>query len=172
MATAITGDPLIDARNIPNGALGYIYFYFSDGSKQNGMYVTKSEFKDKKNKTAVGALGTAAKLHKATGVEGTFSIEGYDITNIWTELQQQFRSEGKDEYFNVTVIEWDPTTELGKKITNYYDCNVDEATLSSQDVDDAIKKTSFAGTYDSFEVISSYNVIDGLMMAEAAAQAA
>ena len=170
MATAITGDPLIDARNVPNGALGYIYFYFSDGNKQNGMYVTKTEFKDKKNKTAIGALGTGARLHKTTSTEGTFSIEGYDITNVWVELEAKFRHEGIDEYFNITVIEWDPTTALGKKITNYYNCNVDEVTLSSQDVDDAIKKTSFGGTFEDYEVIESYTVIDGLM-AEAAAAA-
>lgn len=172
MATAITGDPLMDVKNIPNGALGYIYFYFSNGAKQRGMYVTKDEFKDKKNKTTAGLLGTAAKGNKATGVEGTFSIEGYDITNIWVELQAEFRHNGMDEYFNCTVIEWDPTTALGKKITNYYNCNVDEVTISSQDVDDAVKKTSFAGTYDDYEVIQSYNVIDGLMMAEEAALAA
>lgn len=172
MATAITGDPLMDVKNVPNGALGYIYFYFSNGDKQNGMYVTKDEFKDKKSKTALGALGTGAKLHKTTGTEGTFSIEGYDITNVWVELQAKFRHEGIDEYFNITVIEWDPTTALGKKITNYYNCNVDEVTISSQDVDDAVKKTSFAGTYDDYEVIQSYNVIDGLMMAQEAALAA
>lgn len=166
MATAITGDPLMDVRNVPNGALGYIYFYFTDGSKQNGMYVTTCEFKDEKSKTALGALGTAAKLHKTTGTEGTFSIEGYDITDIWVQLQQNLRHDGVDEYFNCTVIEWDPTTALGKKITNYYNCNVDEVLVSSLDVDDAVKTTSFAGTYDDYELIQAYDVIDGLMMAE------
>lgn len=165
MATAITGDPLMDVKNVPNGALGYIYFYFSDGTKQNGMYITKSTWNDEKSKTSIGALGTAAKLHKTTGTDGTFDCEGYDITDIFVILQQKLRHEGVDEYFNTTVIEWDPTTALGKKITNYYNCNVDSVQISSLDVDDAVKTTSFSGTYDDFEVIESYTVIDGLNIA-------
>lgn len=162
MIETVTQDPMMDIRNIPNNALGYIYFYFPDDPSHHGMYVTKAEFSDKRNKTKIGVLGTTTKFDKTTSVEGSFSIEGYDVDPIWMELEEKFVNTGEDTYFNCTVVEVDPTTNIGRRIVNYYNCNIDELPLSTLDIDDSTKTTSFAGTFSSFQIYENYDVVSGI----------
>ena len=136
-----------------------------EGQRYNFMSAINVEVKFEKTKTEIPILGRPNKGHKSTGSTITGSGEFHMNTSIWRELAQKFQNTGEDIYFEMTIINEDPTaSDVGRQVIHLYGCNFDSVILAKFDADSEDTLTeSLDFTAESFELGTSFNLMAGMM---------
>ena len=146
----------------------YITFYHNNpnGDRYNFMSAINVEVTFEKNKTEVPILGRMNKGHKSTSSSITGSAEFHLNTAIWRELAEVFQNTGEDFYFDMEIINEDPTSGLGRQGIILHDCNWDSVTLAAFDADsDDVLTESIDFTAESFSFINGqkFAMMDGVL---------
>lgn len=104
-----------------------------------------------KNKTEFKSLGQRGTQHKAIGWSGTGTLVIHYATSFWAKMMIQYAKTGEDIYFNLQIINSDPSNKakIGSQKITLSDVNMDEAEIAKLDVDadflDQSMNFSFSG---------------------------
>jgi hypothetical protein len=156
------------ARNSVSAKMAECYIYIPNekGKKQryNFMSAINVEVTFEKEKTEVPILGRMNKGHKSVGSSITGSAEFHMNTSIWRELAYRFQDTGEDVYFDMMIVNDDPTaTDVGRQVIWLYDCNFDSILLAAFDADSDDSLTeSMDFTAERFEIESSFDEAGGV----------
>lgn len=74
----------------------------------------------------------------------------------------EFKSTGKDTYFDLQVTNEDPTSEAGRQVTILKDCNIDSAIIASFDADGEWLEQDVDFTFEDVEQPTQFKMLDGM----------
>lgn len=132
-------------------------FITIDGRNEELFYSKKLESKIEKEKSEGKTLGKRGTQSKAKGYKGTGTLTIYYVTSLFIELMIKYMKEGKDTYFDLTVINEDPTSSIGKQTVVLKNCNFDEVSIASFDLDSDALEADMSFTFDDIDLLDKFN---------------
>ena len=133
------------------------------GVRYNFMQAINVEAKIEKTKVEVPILGRRNKANKTVGWKGTGSASFHYNTSIFRELLYRFKETGVDEYFDIQIINEDPTSSVGRQEIILKDCNIDGGILAKFDADSSDNLTEdFDFTFEDFEIPKKFGILQGM----------
>lgn len=151
----------MNAKDAISGSLGACYITI-DGNRYHLMQAINIEASMEKTKTEVPIMGRTGKGNKATGWTGTGSATFHYNTSLFRELMLKYAQTGQDFYFDMQLVNEDPTSTVGKQTVILKDCNIDSAVLSKIDADADYLEDEFDFTFESWTMPDKFKNIDGM----------
>lgn len=140
--------------------------YITIGNRRyNFMQAINLEAKFEKTKTEVPILGKTGKGNKATGWKGTGSATFHYNTSIFRKMMLDYKSTGADTYFDMQIINEDPTSAAGKQEIMLLDCNIDGGILAKFDADSEYLDEDMDFTFEDFSMPNEFTELSGFAMA-------
>ncbi len=99
------------------------------------FFAKKVTAEAEKTTTDVKTVGRRIVQQKATGVKLTGTMTIYDVTPEFRRVMSDYIHNGIDTYFDMTIINDDPTSGIGKQTAVLYDVNISKAVMAQWDVD-------------------------------------
>ena len=150
------------AKDVNSSKLAYAYLTI-DNKRKLLMMATKLEAKAEKNKQEVAILGKTSKGHKTSSVNYTGSLTVYQVSPLFIDMIKKYQDTGVDMYFDIQVVNEDPTSASGRQTVILKGCNIDSAVLTSFDADsDDWLQQDIDFTFESFEVSEKYTELSGV----------
>ncbi|MCY6958870.1 phage tail tube protein [Clostridium brassicae] len=128
-----------------------------NGRNEELFYAKKIESKVEKEKSEGKTLGKRGTQSKAKGYKGTGTLTIYYVTSLFREMMIKYMKEGIDTYFDLTVVNEDPTSTIGKQTIVLKDCNLDECPMALLDVDSDSLEEDIPFTYDDVDLLDKFN---------------
>ena len=126
------------------------------------MQAISLEASMEKTKTEVPILGKTGKGNKATGWKGTGSAKFHFNTSIFRELLQNYAKTGEDMYFDIQIVNEDPTSSVGKQTIMLIGCNMDSGLIAKFDADADYLEDEFDFTFESWEMPEKFSNLAGM----------
>lgn len=146
----------LNFKDTINGAEGRAYATIN-GNVELMFYLKKLEAKMEKKKTEGKTIGNRATQHKTTGWNGTGSMTIYYITSTFRKMIYDYIKTGKDTYFDVQVVNEDPTSDVGQQTVAIKKVNIDSSILAKLDVDSENMDEEVAFTFEDFEILDEFS---------------
>lgn len=127
-----------------------------DNSVEDMFYLKSLEATAEKNKVEIKTLGKRGVQHKGVGWTGSGTMTVYYVTSKFREMMLKYAKTGKDTYFNITVVNDDPTSTVGKQTVVLYNCNIDSVILAKLDTEDDALDEDIDFTFDDFDILDSF----------------
>lgn len=108
------------------------------------------------NKTGIRTLGKRGEQHKPNGWTGSASGTLYYATTLFRKMAVQYAKTGKPVYFDVTMINDDPGSTIGKQTILLRTCTLDELSMAKLDVDSEVLDEPISFTYDDVEILDEF----------------
>jgi hypothetical protein len=145
-----------------SGALAQCFITIGD-ERYNAMNAIKVEATVDKNKTKVPILGKTGKGNKSTSWEGSGSATFHFNSSIFREKVIEFIQTGQDFYFDMQIVNNDPTSAAGTQDVTLIDCNFDATTLAKFDADsDDYLDEDMDFTFEDVKLSTSFTMLDGM----------
>lgn len=152
---------MLRAKDTISGQEGRAYTTI-DGNNEEMFYIKSLEAKVEKEKAEMKALGRIGVQHKSTGWTGTGSMTIYYVTSAFRELMAKYINEGKDTYFDITVINEDPNSTVGKQTVTLKNVNLDSVVIAKLDTDSEMLDEDIDFTFDGVEFESMFQKPDNI----------
>jgi hypothetical protein len=81
-------------------------------------------------------------------------------------MMLDYMNTGEDIYFDMQIINEDPTSAAGKQEIMLLDCNIDGGILAKFDADSEYLDEEMDFTFEEFSMPTSFNELAGFAMAE------
>lgn len=131
--------------------------YANIGTRNIPMFfLKKAEAKIKKNKKKGKTLGHRGDQHKATGWSGTGTATLYYVTSEFRQMMLDYVKTGKDVYFDIVLINEDPSSSVGIQTVILKRCNLDEVTMALINVDDEALEEDISFTFEDVDMPDSF----------------
>lgn len=127
-----------------------------NGQREEMFYAKKLKAEAEKTKASLKTLGKRGEQSKATGWKGTGEMTIYYVTSKFRELMLDYIKNGKDAYFDVTVINEDPASSIGKQTTILRNVNLDKVIMAMLDVDAEALEEDISFTYDDVDLLDKF----------------
>jgi hypothetical protein len=127
-----------------------------DGNVQDMFFVKSLEATFDKEKVEVKTLGKRGTQHKGVGWSGAGSMTLYYVTTLFRQMALKYAKTGKDTYFDITIVNDDPTSTIGKQTMVLYNCNIDSTILAKLDTDSDTLDEDIDFTFDDFDILDSF----------------
>lgn len=127
-----------------------------DGNVEDMFYLKSLEASFEKNKAEVKTIGRRGTQHKGVGWSGSGSLSIFHVTSLFRVLALKYAKTGQDTYFNITVVNDDPTSTIGKQTVVLYNCNLDSTSLALLDVEADVLEEDIDFTFDDFDVLDEF----------------
>lgn len=124
----------LQAKDTLSGQEGRAYATIN-GRVEEMFYVKSLEAKVEKEKTELKTLGRRGTQHKATGWSGSGSMTIYYMTSMFRRMMLDYMNHGKDTYFDIQIINEDPTSSVGKQTIVLQGVNLDSMVIAALDTD-------------------------------------
>lgn len=145
----------LNFKDTINGAEGRAYTTI-DGNIELMFYLKKLEAKAEKKKTEGKTIGNRATQHKANGWNGTGSMTIYYITSKFREMMLDYIKTGRDVYFDIQIVNEDPTSDVGKQTIALKKVNIDSVVLAKIDVDAETLDEEVSFTFEGYEILDAF----------------
>ena len=133
------------------------------GNKRyNFMQAINVKAEMEKNKVEVPILGKTGKGNKAAGWKGTGSATFHFNTSIFREILQEYTRTGKDLYFDMQIVNEDPTASVDKQTIMLIDCNLDGGIIAQFDADADYLEDEFDFTFEDWKLMDKFKALDGM----------
>ena len=106
-------------------------------------------------------ISVKAEMEK-TGWEGSGSAKMHYNTSLFRELLLKYQNTGEDIYFDMQLVNEDPTSTVGRQTVILKGCNIDGGTLASIDADAEYLEDEFDFTFESFEIPEKFKNLPGM----------
>lgn len=146
----------LQAGDVVNGREGSVTATIN-GNVYNLLEIKSLEAKVEKEKSDIPVLGLRAVQTKAKGYKGTGSVEAYYVSSKMAELMLQYMQTGVDVYFTIVISNEDKTTSLGEQRIQLNNVNIDSYPIAKVDVEADVLTCSFDFTFDSAEMLQSFD---------------
>lgn len=133
--------------------------------RYNFMQMIDMEAKVDKTKTKVPRLGAVMVGHKSVGMEGTFSGTAHYNQSVLRRALADYKDTGEDVYFEIQIINDDPTSDAGRQEIILYDCNTDGGVLAKFDADGEYLDEEIEGTFENFSMPTEFAELTGFAVA-------
>lgn len=128
-----------------------------NGQVEEMFYAKNLEATAEKNKAEIKTLSKRGVQQKATGWTGTGSMTIYYATSKFRKMMLEYIKNGKDIYFDIQVINEDPTSTLGKQTTVLKNVNLDSVVMAQFDVDSDALEEDIDFTFDDVDILDEFN---------------
>ena len=98
------------------------------------------------------------------GKTGTGSATFHMNTSIFRELLQEYTRTGKDVYFDMQLVNEDPTASVGKQTIMLIDCNLDGGIIALFDADADYLEDEFDFTFEDWKIVDKFTDLDGMKL--------
>ena len=153
---------LMNARDAVSAAMAECYVTI-DGTRYNFMQAINLEAKIEKTKTEVPILGKSGRGNKSVGWRGKGSATAHYNQSVMRKLLEKYKDTGEDAYFEMQIINDDPTSAAGRQTVILTDCNMDGGILAKFDADGEYLDESFSFTFDDFLIEESFRSLVGAL---------
>lgn len=143
-----------------SGKLGECYATIN-GSMEDMLYVTKIEAKMEKQKKEINVLGYPGSKNKSAGWKGSGTCTLYYITSLFRKLMLEYMNTGKDFYFDMYILNDDPSSGAGRQKIWLKNVNFDGITLAMLDVENTELSEEVSFTFDGAELIEEFDTVTG-----------
>lgn len=151
------------ARDTLSASLAECYITIGD-RRYNFMQAINLEANFEKTKTEVPILGKTGKGNKATGWKGTGKATFHYNTSIFRKMMLDYKNTGEDTYFDMQIINEDPTSAAGRQEIMLLDCNIDGGILAKFDADSEYLDEDMDFTFEDFSMPEEFKELDGFAM--------
>lgn len=131
-------------------------------NRYNFMQAINLEASFEKSKAEVPILGQTGSGNKSTGWKGTGSATFHYNTSIFRQMMLDYKESGEDVYFDIQIINEDPTSAAGKQEVWLYDCNIDGGILAKFDADGEYLDEDMDFTFEDFKMKEAFKLLDGM----------
>lgn len=128
------------------------------GNIEEMFYAKNIEATAEKKKAALKVLGKRGEQNKATGWAGTGSMTLYYATSLFRKMMLEYIKTGKDTYFDLTVINDDPSSTLGKQTVVLRNVNLDSVVMAKVDVDSEHLEEDVDFTFDDVDILDEFGI--------------
>ncbi len=139
-------------------------FITIDGNRYNFMQAINLEAKFTKKKTKVPILGKTGQGNKATGWEGSGKATFHFNQSVFRRAMLRYKDTGEDTYFDIQVINEDPTSRVGAQEIILKDCNMDDGILAKFGADGEYLDEDMEFTFDDFSMPREFTELAGFSM--------
>ena len=153
---------LMNARDAVSATMAECYVTI-DGTRYNFMQAINLEAKIEKTKTEVPILGKSGRDNKSVGWRGKGSATAHYNQSVMRKLLEKYKDTGEDAYFEMQIINDDPTSAAGRQTVILTDCNMDGGILAKFDADGEYLDESFSFTVDDFLIEESFRSLAGAL---------
>ena len=150
----------LNAKDTVSARLAECYVTI-DGDRYNFMQAINLEAKAEKNKIEVPILGKIAKGNKSGSLKYTGKAKFHYNTSIFNRVMEHYKNTGEDLYFDMQIINEDPTSAAGKQEIMLYDCNLDGVTLAAFDADGDYLSDEVNFTFEDWDMPTEFESLDG-----------
>lgn len=165
MFNAVRQNAVMMGKDTITASLAECYVTIN-GRRYNFMQAIKLEAQFKKVKTKVPILGNPGKGNKANGWEGTGSATFHYNTSVFRKMMQEYKDTGKDTYFEIQVVNEDPTSAVGRQEIVLLDCNIDGGILAKFDADGEYLDEDMDFTFEDFSMPAEFMDLEGFLMSD------
>jgi hypothetical protein len=102
------------------------------------------------------ALGRRGTQHKATGWNGTGSMTIYYVTTRFRQLMLDYIKTGKDVYFDIQIVNEDPTSSIGRQTVVLKNVNLDNVIMAKVDTESEFLEEETNFTFDDVDILESF----------------
>ena len=131
-------------------------------NRYNFMQAINLEAKFEKTKAEIPILGRTGSGNKSTGWKGTGSATFHYNTSIFRQMMLDFKNTGEDVYFEIQIINEDPSSAAGRQEVILVDCNIDGGILAKFDADGEYLDEDMDFTFEDFKMPESFKLLDGM----------
>lgn len=136
--------------------------YISIGNRRyNFMSMTEFESKWEVEIKDVPILGKIGMGHKAAGGKGTWSGKAHYNQSFFRKMAEEYQKKGTLPYFEMQVINEDPTSKAGRQTIVHYGCLCDSFTLAKFQAGEEILDEELSGTFESWDLEQEFNELTG-----------
>ncbi len=153
---------IMQARDSLSARLAQCYVTI-DGNRYNFMQAINVEANIEKTKSEVPILGKTGYGNKATGWKGTGSATFHYNTSIFRKLLLDYKNTGEDIYFDMEIINDDPTSKAGSQTVILVDCNINGGILAKFDASGEYLDESWEFTFEDFKIPEEFNQLAGML---------
>lgn len=143
------------ARDAISGQEGRAYATIN-GNVEEMFYVKTLEATVEKQKSEMKALGRRGTQHKATGWNGTGSMTIYYVTTRFRQLMLDYIKTGKDVYFDIQIVNEDPTSSIGRQTVVLKNVNLDNVIMAKVDTESEFLEEETNFTFDDVDILESF----------------
>ena len=133
-----------------------------DGKRYNFMQMIDLEATVEKKKTNVPILGELMEGNKPAGMSGKIKGKMHFNQSVFRKILLEYKKTGKDLYFDMQIINEDPTSRVGRQTIDLIDCNLDSMTLAKFDAAGEILDEDFEGTFDNWNMQEEFELLEGM----------
>lgn len=127
-----------------------------NGQVEEMFYIKSLEATIEKQKTEVRALGKRGTQHKATGWTGSGTMTIYYVTTLFRQLMLDYIKNGRDVYFDVTIVNEDPTSSIGRQTVVLRGVNLDSVVAAKLDTEAEVLDEDVDFTFDDVDILDSF----------------
>lgn len=145
--------------------------YITVGTRRyNFMQAINVEVKFEKKKTKVPILGKTGQGNKANGWEGSGSATFHYNTSIFRKMMLDYKNTGEDTYFEMQIVNEDPTSSAGRQEIVLLDCNIDGGILAKFDADGDYLDEDMDFTFEDFSIPKEFDELAGFLLSQSEEQ--
>jgi hypothetical protein len=160
--TPIRNNVTMSAKDTVAAKLAECYITIST-RRYNFAQMIDMEAKVDKTKSKVPRLGALMVGHKSCGMEGTFSGTIHYNQSVLRQALIDYKDTGSDVYFEMQIVNDDPTSAAGRQDMVLYDCNTDGGILAKFDADGEYLDEEIEGTFEDFAMSESFSELTGFL---------
>lgn len=152
----------MQAKDAVSASLAECYITI-EGNRYNFMQAVSLEAKFEKTKVEIPILGQTGKGNKSTGWKGTGTAKFYYNTSIFRSLMKRYKETGEDIYFDMQVMNEDPTSAAGRQTVILRDCNINSGILLKFAAGEDTLTEEMDFTFEDFDMPEEFNTLDGML---------
>ena len=127
-----------------------------NGQVEEMFYIRTLEATIEKQKTEVRTLGRRGVQHKASGWTGSGTMTIYYVTTLFRQLMLDYIKNGRDVYFDVTIVNEDPTSSIGRQTVVLKNVNLDSVMAARLDTETEVLDEDIDFTFDDMDILDSF----------------
>ncbi|KPU45814.1 phage-like element PBSX protein XkdM [Oxobacter pfennigii] len=127
-----------------------------NGRVEEMFYAKNIEATAEKNKAEFKALGKRGVQSKAIGWTGKGSMTIYYSTPVFRQMMLKYIKTGVDSYFDMQVVNEDPTSTIGRQTVILKNVNLDSVIMAKIDVDSEFLEEEIGFTFDDVDMPDSF----------------
>lgn len=113
------------------------------------------------DKTKIGILGRRQKGTRTLTADGSGTMTLYKISSRFVAMVKEFMDTGREVFFDIQVLNEDPTSPIGRQTVILKECTIDSITVAQLDVEGGIAQESIPFTFAHMELPEQFKRVQG-----------
>lgn len=152
----------MQAKDTLAGNRGECYVII-DGRRINFMSAVKVVATVEKTKVTVPILGQKMKGNKTINLQGTGTATFHYNTSVFRKAMKHFKNTGEDLYFDMIIINDDPTSQAKRQTTTLKGCNLNKVIVAQIDANnDKYLEEEIDFTFEDWDIPEEFEELDGM----------